>query len=75
MSQDLQSTPPDDESPKGNTSGMLILVLIVIGIALTVFTGDSNPEPVAPTEDEVVTPEVAEVPVKDEVVTPEVAEH
>ena len=74
MSQDLQSTPPDDESPKGNTSGMLILVLIVIGIALTVFTGDSNPEPVAPTKDEVVTPEVAVAPTKDEVVTPEVAE-
>ncbi|MDE0585161.1 MAG: ATP-dependent zinc metalloprotease FtsH [Planctomycetota bacterium] len=44
MSQDQQPNSPNDESPKGNRPGMLILIFLGILIALAVFGGDSSPK-------------------------------
>jgi cell division protease FtsH len=44
MSQDQQPNSPNDESPKGNRSGMFILIFLGILIALAVFGGDSAPK-------------------------------
>ncbi len=44
MSQDPQPNNPDEESPKGNRSVMLILVFLGILIALAVVGGDSAPK-------------------------------
>ena len=44
MSQDPQPNSPDEESPKGNRSVMLILVFLGILIVLAVMGGDSAPK-------------------------------
>ncbi|MGY8759122.1 MAG: ATP-dependent zinc metalloprotease FtsH [Planctomycetota bacterium] len=44
MSQDQQPNNPDEESPKGNRSVMLILVFLGILIVLAVVGGDSAPK-------------------------------
>ena len=44
MSQDPQPNSPDEESPKGNRSVMLILVFLGILIVLAVVGGDSAPK-------------------------------
>ena len=44
MSQDQQPNSPNDDSPKGNRSGMFILIFLGILIALAVFGGDSAPK-------------------------------
>ena len=44
MSQDPQPNSPDEESPKGNRSVMLILVFLGILIVLAVVDGDSAPK-------------------------------
>jgi cell division protease FtsH len=44
MSQDQQPNSPNDESPKGNRSGMFILIFLGILIALAVLGGDSAPK-------------------------------
>ena len=44
MSQDPQPNGPDDESPKGNRSVMLILIFLGILIVLAVVGGDSAPK-------------------------------
>ena len=44
MSQDQQPNSPNDDSPKGNRSGMFILIFLGVLIALAVFGGDSAPK-------------------------------